>query len=105
MRQVREDLTDHVGGKPNAAQKMMIERATILSLRVAMLDQKIVDGAILTTMDNNQYLAWSNSLTRTLRELGLQPAAAPQPTLQEVLAGIHARHQAEEPIDEDDEAA
>jgi hypothetical protein len=36
MRQVRKDLTAHIGGSPNAAQRMLIERAVILSLRVAM---------------------------------------------------------------------
>jgi hypothetical protein len=73
MRQVRDDLTDHIGGQPTAVQRMLIERAVILSLRLALLDQKIVDGRLLTTMDNNQYLAWSNSLVRTLRELGVKP--------------------------------
>jgi hypothetical protein len=91
MRGVRHDLTTHIGGKPNAAQRMLIERAAILSLRVAMLDQKIVAGEILTTMDNNQYLAWSNSLVRTITRLGINPATAPQPSLGDVLADIAAR--------------
>jgi hypothetical protein len=104
MRQIREDLTAHVGGNPNPAQRMLIERAVILSLRVAMLDQKIVAGEILTGQDNVQYLAWSNSLTRTLRTLGVDPAAASQPNLNDVLAEIASRR-AQPDADDGDEAA
>jgi hypothetical protein len=95
MRQVREDLTAHIGGKPNPAQRMLIERAVILSLRVAMLDQKIVAGEFLTQLDNNQYLAWSNSLVRTIGRLGINPATAPQPTFEQVLADIARRRPGE----------
>jgi hypothetical protein len=91
MRQTRKDLTAHIGGYPNAAQKMLIERAVILNLRVAMLDRKIVSGEILTTMDNHQYLAWSNSLVRTLRALGLAPASASAPSLNDIVAEIASR--------------
>ena len=95
MRQVRKDLTAHIGGSPNAAQRMLIERAVILSLRVAMLDRQIVEGEILTTLDNNQYLAWSNSLVRTIARLGLTPTDGPRPTLESVMADIAARRHAE----------
>jgi hypothetical protein len=102
MRQVRKDLTAHIGGSPNPAQRMLIERAVVLSLRVAMLDQKIVSGEILTQLDNNQYLAWSNALVRTIARLGIDPAAGPQPTLEDTLAGIVARRRPD-PDDDDDE--
>jgi hypothetical protein len=91
MRQVRQDLTAHVGGSPSPIKRMLIERVVILSLRVAMLDIKIVNGEILTQMDNVQYLAWSNGLVRTLEKLGIEPATAPQPSLSDVLQGIAAR--------------
>jgi len=99
MRQVRNDLTAHVGGSPNAAQRMLIERAVILSLRVALLDKKIVNGEILTQLDNVQYLAWSNSLVRTIARLGLDPAAGPQPSLEQFLTDITRRRA--QPDDED----
>ncbi len=98
MRQIRRDLTEHVGGHPNPLQRMLIERAVVLSLRVAMIDQKIVAGEILTQMDNNQALAWNNALRRTLVSLGVQPATAtapPAPSLQDVLANIAARRRAD----------
>jgi hypothetical protein len=100
IRQVRQDLTDHIGGNPTPVQRMLIERASMLQLRVAMLDRKIIDGEILTVMDNNQYLAWSNSLVRTLAQLGLDATTTP-PTLSDVLRDIAARRAQPE----DEEAA
>ena len=76
MAGVRADLTAHVGGKPSATQQMLIERAAQLTLQVAQLDAKIATPGGLTERDHRAYLAWSNSLVRTLRTLGL--AAAPQ---------------------------
>ena len=70
LRQVRSELTAHVGGKPSATQRMLIERAAVLALRVGMLDRKIMDDG-MAEHASRTYLAWSNSLTRTLRELGL----------------------------------
>jgi hypothetical protein len=72
MRQTRAALTAHVG-EPSAVQTALIERATWLTLRVAQLDAKMAGGAAFTEHDSRTYLAWSNSLGRTLREL--QPAS------------------------------
>ena len=44
-------------------------------------------GKDFTEIDSNTYLAWNNSLTRTLRELGLKPAKSNSaPSLQDYLA-------------------
>lgn len=78
MRRVRSELTAHVGGKPSAPQRMLIERATTLALHVEMLDRKVLQGGAMTEHDSRTYLAWSNSLTRTLRELGVDRSTSPQ---------------------------
>ena len=78
LRRVRAELTAHVGGKPSAPQRMLIERATTLSLYVEMLDRKVMQGGTMTEHDSRTYLAWSNSLTRTLRELGFSRPVSPQ---------------------------
>jgi hypothetical protein len=70
MRRVREELTRHVGGNPSAIQRALIERCTWLSLKISMLDRKIAAGREFTQIDSNTYLAWSNTLTRTLARLG-----------------------------------
>jgi hypothetical protein len=78
MRRVRAELTAHVGGNPNAVQRALIERAVILSLRVAQIDARIVAGETLTLHDNNFALAWNNALRRTMAAIGLEPAAVDQ---------------------------
>src|SRR5436309_1690459 len=50
---VRAELRAHVGGNPNPVQRALIERAALLSLRVAQLDAKILAGETLTLHDNN----------------------------------------------------
>jgi hypothetical protein len=86
LHQMREALTAHLGGSLSAPQRAMVERAAMLQLRCATLDQKIIDGTF-TEYDAKTYLAWSNSLTRTLTALGLKPAAAKPPTLADLFPG------------------
>jgi hypothetical protein len=75
LRSVRAELLAHVGANPSATQKALIDRAAWLSLHVAMLDAKaIAAGGMPTEHDSRQYLAWSNTLTRTLSAIGLKSA-------------------------------
>lgn len=90
MRQVRAELTAHVGGQPSATQRALIDRAVWLSLHVAQLDARAAEGRGLTEHDSRTYLAWSNTLTRTLRQLGLEGAKQRPPTLQDLIAGSRA---------------
>jgi hypothetical protein len=83
---VRSELVQHVGGHPSATQRALIERAVWLSFRVAQLDSKMASSDSFTDHDSRTYLAWSNSLSRCLRELGLKPAAAATRSLADVLA-------------------
>jgi hypothetical protein len=55
-----------------------------LKLRLATLDGEIASGKA-SGFDNDQYLAWSNSLRRTMRDLGFEPAEPHVPSLAEVL--------------------
>jgi hypothetical protein len=73
MRRLRRELTEFVGG-PNAIQKQLIERCVRLSMAVELLDERLFKHGHLSDRDQRQYLAWSNSLSRTLRLLGLKPA-------------------------------
>jgi hypothetical protein len=67
-------LRAHVGGKPSIVQQTLIERACQLQIRIAMMDRDFANGFQQTEHDSRTYLAWSNSLTRTLRELGIEAA-------------------------------
>jgi hypothetical protein len=86
LRDVRSELVSHVGGRPSATQKALIERAVWLSLHVAQIDARMADGRALTEHDSRTYLAWSNTLTRTLRQLGLKGIDQRGPTLAEYKA-------------------
>jgi hypothetical protein len=74
LSQMRRALIAHLGGEARLSdpQRAMVERAAMLQLRCAVLDRKILDGTF-SEYDSKVYLAFSNSLTRTLARLGLYP--------------------------------
>ena len=86
LRDVRRELTEHVGGSPSAAQRMLIEQAAQLRLHLAMMDRRTAQGRALTPHDSRVYLAWANSLSKLLRHLGLKGAAARPKVLADHLA-------------------
>jgi hypothetical protein len=87
MRRTRADLVAHVGGAPSATQRALIDRAVMLTVHLAMIDRKALQpGAELTEFDRRQYLAWSNALTRLMRQLGPKCAAEKPPSLSDYIA-------------------
>jgi hypothetical protein len=44
MRNTREELEAHCGGKPSAVQAAMIEQACQLTLRIAMMDRHFAES-------------------------------------------------------------
>lgn len=86
IRDTRKALVEHVGGTPSAVQRSLIERAAVLTLQVAMLDAKQAQDG-MTERDGRQYLAWCNTLTRLLRQLGMHGAATRPKTIAEYVAG------------------
>ena len=86
LRETRLSLAEHLGGNPTATQRALIDRAAWLTLHMAQLDRKAADGGGLTEHDSRTYLAWSNSLTRTLTAIGMKAAQPRAKTLPEHLA-------------------
>jgi hypothetical protein len=87
----RQQLIDHLGGNPSATQLILIDRCAWLMLHCSLLDQRIVSGKQdWGENDRKCYLAFSNSLVRTLREIGLEASASRQPILAEVLKAERA---------------
>jgi hypothetical protein len=74
MRACREELTQHVGGKPNAIQRRLIERCVRLTLHLELLDEAFMHGKVPTDIDNRTYIAWHNALRRSLVALGIDAA-------------------------------
>jgi hypothetical protein len=77
LKNARRTLLEHIGGHEVATpvQKSLIERAAMLELRAAMLDQKVIAGTF-TDYDGKTYNAVINSLTRVYKVLGVE---RPQP--------------------------
>jgi hypothetical protein len=77
-RSLRKALIEQLGGadRLTPTQRVLIERAVMLTLRVSVLDQRLVDGT-LTGYDNATFIAWSNALRRTLVALGLEAPGKP----------------------------
>lgn len=90
LAEVRADLTQHCGGMPSATQRGIIERCAWLSLWVAQLDAKAVEGGGLTDHDHRTYLAWSAALARLLRQLGTKGAPEKRLSLADHLAATGA---------------
>ena len=92
LREFRAELTAHVGGAPTATQRALIDRATVLQHHLTTLDRKMAEAEDLSDHASRRYLAWSNTLARTLVRLGLEAARPPPQTPQQALAAIHAMH-------------
>jgi hypothetical protein len=83
----RDELTRHVGGSPSHVQRVLIERAARLMLYIEIMDRETLEAGTMSERNSRQYLAWSNSLRLTLRELGLKAAPAGKlPDLRDILA-------------------
>lgn len=90
MREITDDLTAHCGGKPSAVQRQLIQRAAVLHLRLALMDDQEPDGH-MTEKTAREYLCWNNAYCRTLRLLGLKGTPERSPGLAEILAAMPAR--------------
>lgn len=85
MRAVRDELLRHIGRAPSVVERRLIDRAAVLALRLAIMDARAPNGR-LSEKDAREYLAWSNSYVRTLRELGVKSPREPEKTVDELLA-------------------
>ena len=74
MAAARAELTRHVGGSPNSIQRTLIERAARLQLYIEVMDRETLETGTMSERASRQYLAWSNSLRLTLRDLGVKAA-------------------------------
>jgi len=68
----RKSLTEHVGGYPTPAERLIIESAAIKSVRLFLLSEKLLtDGVIGCDQQDEKTIAWLNSLRLDLMALGL----------------------------------
>ena len=86
IRDMRADLFKHVGGAPSTTQRVLIERAVMIAVQLGRMDAKALADGAMSELASREYLAWSNTLTRTMKALGLTGSAERVPSLQEYLA-------------------
>jgi hypothetical protein len=86
VKRLRADLLAHMGNKPSSVQLAMVDQAAEIKLRLAVMDETFRRTGRRSAHATGDYLAWSNSFTRLLRQLGLKSPADRGPTLAEILA-------------------
>jgi hypothetical protein len=88
----RKTLIEHVGGTPSAAQKVLIDRATMLQMHLNRLDELAASaGGSLSEHSTKVYLAWTGAMGRTMRLLGLKATPKAAPSLKDIDWGAVAR--------------
>src|SRR3984957_21090336 len=86
--QIRMDLTKHLGGLPNIAQTLMIDRIAMTLLRIELMDRDALESdtpGVLTERQSRDYLAWVNTAGRLPRSLGLEATKEHTPSLHELI--------------------
>lgn len=79
LRAFRQELTAHVGGAPTATQRVLIDRAAVLQLRLALMDRASLTTPGMTEKNGREYVCWTNALTRVLNALGPAVKASEAP--------------------------
>lgn len=90
----RAALIAHVGGKPSATQVVLIDAAVQVTVSIAVMDARRADSGALSLHDGREYLAYQNTLRRTLTALGMKAVPATARTLADIRAGQAARQAA-----------
>lgn len=75
LRTVEADLVNHLGGKPSAAEQLIIQSAALKATRLSLLSEKLLSGEEMAEGSDHHALAWLNSLRLDLQAIGLQSRA------------------------------
>jgi hypothetical protein len=85
-RSIARRLCQHVGGKPNHAEALLIGRIAMLQIHLAHIDERAIQDGGLSPHATREYLAWSNTLAKLIGRLGLRGAQERmQPSLADYL--------------------
>jgi len=88
---LRADLILHVGGSPSVTEAELIDMACDTAFEIeAMKRRRAERDATLSLHDHKAFLAYQNTLRRTLAQLGMKGAAERPRTLAEHLAAAAA---------------
>jgi hypothetical protein len=87
-RRVHTELTAAVGGNPDFTQRLLIERCAIMQVRLAMIDEEILAGRMLSDIGDRSTISWANCLRRTLAQLGIRPVPDHGQAFSDVMAEL-----------------
>ena len=90
LRAVTAQLIAHLGGKATVTEKILVDQCAQLCLRLAQLNDKMASGSLSET-DNKVYVCFSNTLSRMMRQLGLDARKAAPPTLDGYIAAKYPK--------------
>jgi hypothetical protein len=82
----RVELLAHLGDNPSFTQRALVDQAVELKRRLLVMDRRFSRTEEFNGTAK-EYLAWSNSLARLLRVIGLKGTPPRTTTLQDYLAG------------------
>lgn len=83
---LRTALIAHLGGSPSVVQLALCDAAAELKLKIAVADRRFIDQGGMSAHGRREYLAFVNSYSRLLRQIGMKGAAERAPTLADYLA-------------------
>ena len=95
LQSLRRELVAHVGGFPSTTQMLLIDQACALQLRLALMDKETYKVGAMTERNQVQYLAWSGSLQRVLRQIGLSAVSERAQTLHDCVTARSTQAAAE----------
>ena len=81
INRVREELRGQIGN-PTPVQELLIDRAALLSLRLAQIDRKILNDDDLTTIDSYSI---TDALVKCCQALGVTKTSM-RPSLRSIMA-------------------
>jgi hypothetical protein len=58
LTQIRSELTQHIGGKPTAPQRILIDRAAMLVLRITLMDKVQAQNAFMSEKNYAGKVSW-----------------------------------------------
>lgn len=92
FRALRTELVGHVGGKPTAAERALIDRCAMLQTHLALLDERMFGSGELSDHASRQYLAWANAVSRMLQALGLKTSKPEALTADDSMRALRERY-------------
>jgi hypothetical protein len=89
LRDLEAQLIAHCGGSPSITQKLLIERVIRTTVQLNKLDEKLeASDGNWTDHDSRTHGGLINRQRLLLRELGVKPASAPGPSLDDWLNSL-----------------